>query len=203
MEPFKTFSGVVGLLNRNHVDTDQIIPKQFLKRVERTGFGVHLFQDWRYLDDGSDNPEFELNQPNAKGASVLLAGDNFGCGSSREHAPWALDDYGFKAIIAVSFADIFYTNCFKNGMLPIQVDAATQEKLVAEVEAAGRTEFTIDLPAQTITTASGLVVPFEVDEFRKDSLIKGLDEIGWTLQHMDKIHAFEAKQKENMPWLWK
>ena len=203
MEPFQAFSGVVGLMNRNNVDTDQIIPKQFLKRVERTGFGVHLFQDWRYLDDGSDNPEFELNQENAKGASVLLAGDNFGCGSSREHAPWALADFGFKAIIAVSFADIFFSNCFKNGIVPIQVDAATQEKLAAEVEAAGRTSFTIDLEKQTVTTESGTVVTFPVDEFRKESLLKGLDDIGWRLQHIDKINAFEAKQKTDLPWLWK
>ena len=204
MEPFLTLDGVVGLLNRNNVDTDQIIPKQFLKKVERTGFGVHAFHDWRYLADGSTlDPKFELNQPNAQGASILLTGDNFGCGSSREHAPWSLEDYGFKVIIAISYADIFYNNCFKNGMLPIVVDAATQAKLVAEVEATGKIEFHVDVQEQTLTTPKGQKVSFKVDPFRKNSLLKGLDEIGWTLTHLEQINAFEAKQKAELPWLWK
>ena len=202
MEAFTTFTGGVALLNKDNIDTDQIIPKLFLKKVSRTGFGVHLFQDWRYLDNGDLNPEFELNHENAKGASVLVAGDNFGCGSSREHAPWALEDFGFKCIIAESFADIFYNNCFKNGILPIAITAEVQKEIAAEIEAAGKTEFKIDLIEQKFTTASGKEYSFEVDEFRKETLVKGLDDIGWTLQHDSKITAFEEGQKLNQPWLW-
>ncbi len=203
MEPFSTFTGVVGLLNRNNVDTDQIIPKQFLKKVERTGFGAHAFHDWRYLEDETTpNPEFELNQPEVRGASILLTGENFGCGSSREHAPWALADFGFKAIIALSFADIFYNNCFKNGILPIVVDAPTQAKLAGEVKEAKRTQFSVNLEEQKLTTAKGWTVPFVIDPFRKRSLLSGLDEIGWTLKHLKQIQAFETQQKAELPWLW-
>ncbi|MDX2469521.1 MAG: 3-isopropylmalate dehydratase small subunit [SAR324 cluster bacterium] len=202
MEAYKTFTGNVALINKDNIDTDQIIPKLFLKKVERTGFGVHLFQDWRYLDNGEENPEFELNQPQAKGASILVAGDNFGCGSSREHAPWALEDFGFKAIIAVSFADIFYNNCFKNGILPIKVSAEVQTALAAEITAAGSIEFTVDLENQKFTTAAGQECSFAVDPFRKETLLKGLDDIGWTLEHEDKISSFEDTQKNSQPWLW-
>ena len=202
MEAFTTFTGNVALINKDNIDTDQIIPKLFLKKVERTGFGKHLFQDWRYLDNGEENPEFELNQPNAKGASILVAGDNFGCGSSREHAPWALEDFGFKAIIAVSFADIFYNNCFKNGILPIQVSAEVQKALAEEITAAGKLAFTIDLENQKFTTEAGQMCSFVVDSFRKETLLKGLDDIGWTLEHESQITDFEQTQKNSQPWLW-
>ena len=201
MEPYKSFTGIVGLLNRNNVDTDQIIPKQFLKRVERTGFGKYLFQDWRFNKDGSENTSFELNQPEAQGCSILLSGDNFGCGSSREHAPWSLADYGLKCIIATSFADIFFNNCFKNAILPIKVTAAQQKQLANECD--GKTEFSIDLEGQKITTQKGTEIAFEVDPFRKESLLSGLDDIGHSLSKMDQILAFEEKQKQELPWLWK
>ena len=202
MKAFTQLTAVVGLLNRNNIDTDQIIPKVFLKRVERSGFGKHAFQDWRFLPNGQLNPELELNRATYPGAQILLTGDNFGCGSSREHAPWALEDYGFRCIIATSFADIFFNNCFKNGMLPLVVSHEVQKQLVAEVEQAGRVEFKVDLASQTVTTPGGLVIKFEVDAFRKESLLHGLDDIGWTLKHQDKITAFEAGQQKTHPWLW-
>jgi 3-isopropylmalate/(R)-2-methylmalate dehydratase small subunit len=174
------------------VDTDQIIPKQFLKRVERTGFGQFLFYDWRYLEDGkTPNPDFELNQPRFKGASILLTRDNFGCGSSREHAPWAILEYGFKVIIAPSFADIFYNNCFKNGMLPIILPPEDVEELFREVKNNQGEKFSIDLPKQSVTTSSGRVIHFDVNEFRKHCLVNGLDDIGLTLQHESQIAAYE------------
>jgi len=202
MEPFTKHTGIAALMNRRHVDTDQIIPKQFLKKVERTGFGVHLFQDWRYCADGSDNPEFELNNPAFKGASILVTGDNFGCGSSREHAPWAIRDYGFSVIISTSFADIFFSNCFKNGILPIRVSEATLQSLMEEISANEGVTFSVDLEAQTLTTPDGQNIQFEIDAFRKDSLLEGLDDIAWTLKHRNKILAFEKRQQQDQPWLW-
>lgn len=203
MKAYKNHSSVVALLNRSNVDTDQIIPKQFLKKVERSGFGVHLFHDWRYLDDGSDNMAFELNNPAFAGAKILLAGDNFGCGSSREHAPWAIEDYGFNTIISSSYADIFFSNCFKNGILAIVVSKEELKTLMDEVRANEGVRFTVDLEQQTVTTAAGTVVNFEIDPFRKHNLLNGLDDIGITLQFTDKIDAFEEKQKLQLPWLWK
>jgi 3-isopropylmalate/(R)-2-methylmalate dehydratase small subunit len=192
MQPFTVLTGVVAPLDRANVDTDQIIPKQFLKRIERTGFGEFLFFDWRRLPDGSQNPEFELNQPRNAEASILLARRNFGCGSSREHAPWALDDYGFRVILAPSFADIFYNNCFKNGMLPIVIDDATADDLFRRATAE-RLILTVDLVAQRITAPGGLTIPFEVDPFRRHCLLNGLDDIGLTLEHEEKISAYERE----------
>ncbi|GGA94249.1 3-isopropylmalate dehydratase small subunit [Agarivorans gilvus] len=202
MQPYEKHSSVAAVMNRSNVDTDQIIAKQFLKKVERTGFGVHLFHDWRYLEDGTENPEFELNRPEFKGAKILIAGDNFGCGSSREHAPWSIADYGFNTIISTSYADIFFSNCFKNGILPIVVDAATLKALMDEVEAAPGIEITIDLENQLIQTPAGKEIAFDVDPFRKETLLKGLDDIGWTLKFEDKIAEFEEKHKQQLPWLW-
>ena len=202
MEPFTKHTGIAALMNRRNVDTDQIIPKQFLKKVERTGFGVHLFQDWRYQADGSENPEFELNNPAFKGASILVAGDNFGCGSSREHAPWAIRDYGFSVIISTSFADIFFSNCFKNGILPIRVSEAELQSLMEEIAANEGVEFSVDLEAQALTTPGGQSIQFEIDAFRKDSLLQGLDDIAWTQKHQDEILAFEKRQQQEQPWLW-
>ena len=202
MKAYKNHTSVAALMNRSNVDTDQIIPKQFLKKVERTGFGIHLFHDWRFLDDGSENPTFELNKPAFKGAKILVAGDNFGCGSSREHAPWAIEDFGFNTIISTSYADIFYSNCFKNGILPIRVSKAELAALMAEIESNEGIEFTVDLPAQTVTTPGGIIINIEVDPFRKQSLIEGADDISWTLKHEAKITEFEAKNKQQFPWLW-
>jgi 3-isopropylmalate/(R)-2-methylmalate dehydratase small subunit len=182
MKPYEKHESIVALMDRANVDTDQIIPKQFLKKVERAGFGVHLFFDWRYLPNGDDNPEFELNNPAFKGAGILLAGDNFGCGSSREHAPWAIADYGFNTVISTSYADIFYNNCFKNSILPIVVSKSVLEGLMHEV--------------------AGTVIKFEIDTFRKENLLKGLDDIGLTLAQAEKISTFEANQKQAVPWLW-
>jgi 3-isopropylmalate/(R)-2-methylmalate dehydratase small subunit len=191
MRAFTVHTGLVLPMDRSNVDTDQIIPKQFLKRIERTGFGRYLFFDWRYRDDGSDNPEFELNRPEFRGASVLLARRNFGCGSSREHAPWALEDYGFRAIIAPSFADIFYNNCFKNGMLPLRLDEAAVDDLFARARKHAGYRLTVDLQHRTIADEHGLSLPFEVDEFRRHCLLNSLDDIGLTLVHADKIDAYE------------
>jgi len=193
MEPFKRLKGIVAPLDMVNVDTDQIIPKQFLKRIERTGFGQFLFFDWRFRDDGSDNPDFELNQPRYKGASILLAGENFGSGSSREHAPWALDDYGFKVIIAPSFADIFYSNCFKNGMLPITLPREAVSELFERVYKNDGYELTVDLESQTIRDDHGWSADFEIDSFRKKYLLEGLDDIALTLKHEAEISAFEEK----------
>jgi len=194
MKPFTIHTGIVGTLDRVNVDTDQIIPKQFLKRIERTGFEDALFFDWRFNADGSLNPEFELNQPRFVGASVLLARANFGCGSSREHAPWALDNYGFRVIIAPSYADIFFNNCFKNGMLPIRLSEEQVEELFQRTKAREGYQLTVDLAQQTITDSEGLSLSFEVDSFRKHCLLNGLDDIGLTLQHDDKIAAYEARR---------
>lgn len=194
MEPFTKHRGIVAALDRVNVDTDQIIPKQFLKRIERTGYGQFLFFDWRLREDGSPNPEFELNQPRYRGAAILLARANFGCGSSREHAPWALLDYGFRCIIAPSFADIFYNNCFKNGMLPVYLPEARVEELFRRTRDNPGYELTVDLESQTVQDESGLSYPFEVDPFRRDCLLNGLDDIGLTLQHEDKIRQYEQKR---------
>ncbi len=193
MKPFTTHKGLVAALDRQHVDTDQIIPKQFLKRVERTGFGQFLFYDWRFKEDGkTPDPAFELNEPRYKNASILLTRDNFGCGSSREHAPWAILEYGFIVIIAPSYADIFYNNCFKNGMLPIVLPAEEVDALFKEVAAKPGYELSVDLPSQTVTTPSGRKISFDVNAFRKQCLLNGLDDIGLTLQHDDKIASFET-----------
>jgi 3-isopropylmalate/(R)-2-methylmalate dehydratase small subunit len=192
MRAFTTHAGLVALMDRSNVDTDQIIPKQFLKRIERTGFGEFLFFDWRYLDDGSDNPEFELNQPRYQGASVLVTRRNFGCGSSREHAPWSLEQYGFRVILASSFADIFFNNCFKNGMLPVVLDEATIDDLFARASAKEGYQLTVDLESRTITDDAGLKIEFQVDDFRRHCLMNGLDDIGQTLQQEDKISAYET-----------
>lgn len=192
MEPIVVHTGKVAVLNRVNIDTDQIIPKQFLKRVERTGFGQFLFFDWRFLKDGSDNPEFELNQPQNAGATILVADHNFGCGSSREHAPWALLDYGFKIIIAPSFADIFYNNCFKNGILPIRL---AEEKVYELMNQAGEKscEITVDLKAQTIASGDGYRATFDIDPYWKEMLLNGWDEIGLTLRYEAEIAAYEEK----------
>jgi 3-isopropylmalate/(R)-2-methylmalate dehydratase small subunit len=191
MQPFQKHTGLVAPMDRVNVDTDQIIPKQFLKRIERTGFGQFLFFDWRFKDDGSPNPDFELNRPQYEGASVLLARRNFGSGSSREHAPWALEDYGFRVIIAPSFADIFYNNCFKNGMLPIKLPDAAVEDLFARCAKYPGYKLTADLEKCQLSDEHGLALKFEIEEFRRHCLLHGLDDIGLTLKHADKITAFE------------
>ncbi len=191
MRAFTKHTGLVVPMDRSNVDTDQIIPKQFLKRVERTGFGQFLFFDWRFRDDGSDNPEFELNHPEYAGASVLLARRNFGCGSSREHAPWALEDYGFRVLIAPSFADIFYNNCFKNGMLPIRFDEATVDELFARAAAHRGYKLSVDLDECLLSDEYGLLLRFDVDAFRRHCLLNGLDDIGLTLEHGSEIAAYE------------
>jgi len=196
MQPFVSHTGIVSPLDRANVDTDQIIPKQFLKRIERTGFGQFLFFDWRFLADGTLNPEFELNRPVVKGASVLLARRNFGCGSSREHAPWALADYGFKVVIAPTLADIFFNNCFQNGMLPIRLAEEDVDELFRRArtaEASGQPyRLRVDLPACLVTDDAGFSRSFTVDPFRKRCLLEGLDDIGLSLQHVDEIAAWEA-----------
>ena len=191
MEPFSTHSGLVATMDRSNVDTDQIIPKQFLKRIERTGFGKFLFFDWRFNDDESENQQFELNQPQFAGASILVARYNFGNGSSREHAVWALADYGFKAVIAESFADIFYNNCFKNGVLPLTLPAEVVEQIHQLVAGNEGCQLTVDLPNQKIT-GEQFEASFEIDGFRKDCLLQGLDHIALTLQHADKIEQYES-----------
>ncbi|MCY8723981.1 3-isopropylmalate dehydratase small subunit [Bacillus inaquosorum] len=197
MEPLKTHTGKAAVLNRINVDTDQIIPKQFLKRIERTGYGRFAFFDWRYDANGEPNPEFELNQPAYQGASILIAGENFGCGSSREHAPWALDDYGFKIIIAPSFADIFHQNCFKNGMLPIRMPYDNWKKLVGQYEYQSL-QMTVDLENQLIHDSEGNQISFEVDPHWKEMLINGYDEISLTLLLEDEIKEFESQRSS---WL--
>lgn len=212
MKKFERFEGVVAPLDRANVDTDLIIPKQFLKSIKRTGFGVNLFDELRYLDEGQPgqdcsqrplNPDFVLNQPRFTGAEVLLARRNFGCGSSREHAPWALEDFGFKVVIAPSFADIFYNNSFKNGILLITFPEDVVDRLFAEVEANEGYQLDVDLENQRVVTPSGEILEFEVDEFRKHCLLEGLDDIGLTLKDEDAIRAFEQKHKAARPWLFR
>ncbi|MEE9411943.1 MAG: 3-isopropylmalate dehydratase small subunit [Methylococcales bacterium] len=202
MQPYVKHESIAALLNRSNVDTDQIIAKQFLKKVERSGFGVHLFHDWRYNEDGSDNSEFELNNPVFKGAKILVTGDNFGCGSSREHAPWAIADYGFNTIISTSYADIFYNNCFKNSILPIVVSKLQLDQLMQEIDNNQGVRFVVDLENQQLTTPAGNGFSFEVDPFRKTNLLGGLDDIASTLQQVDKIDAYEVQHKQLYPWLW-
>jgi 3-isopropylmalate/(R)-2-methylmalate dehydratase small subunit len=194
MEPFVKLTAIAAPLDRVNADTDQIIPKQFLKRIERTGFGQFLFFDWRYKEDGiTPNPEFELNAPALQGAQILVTGKNFGCGSSREHAPWALLDYGFRAIVAPSYADIFYNNCFKNGVLPVTLPEAEVADLMAKLQANPGASATVDLEAQKVTGPEGFEASFEVDAFRRECLLKGLDDIGLTLQHEADITAYEQR----------
>lgn len=212
MEKYTTEQGIVAPLDRSNVDTDLIIPKQFLKSIKRTGFGDNLFDELRYLDEGflgqdinkrPKNPDFVLNQARYAGASILLARKNFGCGSSREHAPWALEEYGFRTVIAPSFADIFYNNCFKNGMLPVILSEKDVDELFKECFANIGYQLTVDLENQKVISPSGKEYSFEVDAFRKHCLLNGLDDIGLTLQHADDIKAFEEKAKEDRPWVFK
>lgn len=196
MEPLIRHKGLVAPLDKVNVDTDQIIPKQFLKRIERTGFGQFLFYDWRYLDDGSPNPDFTLNEPRYKGASILLTRHNFGCGSSREHAPWALLDYGFKVIIAPSFADIFYNNCFKNGILPVTLDENIVEELFQRTLANEGYTLTVDLEQQVISDEQGWSTTFTTDPFRREMLLKGLDDIGRTELYEEQISAYEQNRRK-------
>ena len=210
MQKFTLLKGLVAPMDRANVDTDAIIPKQFLKSIRKTGFGPNLFDEWRYLDVGfpgqdpdsrKPNPDFVLNQPRYQGASVLLARKNFGCGSSREHAPWAIDQYGFRCVIAPSFADIFFNNCFKNGLLPIVLPEAVVAQLFDEVAAFPGYQLTVDLERQVIVKPRGEEIPFEVQAFRKYCLLNGLDDIGLTLRHADKIKAYEAERLATKPWL--
>ncbi len=211
MNKFDTFTGLVAPLDRANVDTDAIIPKQFLKSIKRSGFGQNLFDEWRYLDHGEPgmdsaqrqiNPDFVLNQSRYQGAEILLARANFGCGSSREHAPWSLQDYGFRVIISPSFADIFFNNCFKIGLLPIVLDSSIVDRLFEAVKQAEGYRLTVDLQKQAVVTADDQEYVFEVDVFRKHCLLNGLDEIGLTLQHAEKIKQFEQKRRIEQPWLF-
>ena len=211
MKPFTVLDGLVAPLDRPNVDTDAIIPKQFLKSILRSGFGPNLFDEWRYMDVGQPgmdnsarplNPNFVLNQPRYKGAQVLLTRENFGCGSSREHAPWAIEDYGFRALIGPSFADIFFNNCFKNGLLPIVLPAAEVDRLFKDVEATPGFRLRIDLDAQSVTTPDGRTLRFDIDAFRKACLLNGLDDIGLTLRHADDIREFEERRRATQPWLF-
>ncbi len=210
MQAFTVHQGLVAPMDRENVDTDAIIPKQFLKSIARSGFGPNLFDEWRYLDRGEPgqdlasrkpNPDFVLNQPRYQGASILLARRNFGCGSSREHAPWALQQYGFRAILAPSFADIFFTNCYKNGLLPIVLPESQVAQLFDEVAGFVGYRLTIDLPRQVVVKPDGSELPFDIQPFRKYCLVNGFDDIGLTLRHADKIKAFEAERLARMPWL--
>jgi 3-isopropylmalate/(R)-2-methylmalate dehydratase small subunit len=212
MHAFTTLHALAVPLDRANVDTDAIIPKQFMKSIRRTGFGDNLFDEWRYLDRGEPgqdvsrrprNADFPLNQPRYAGAQVLLARENFGCGSSREHAPWALRDFGIRALIAPSFADIFHGNCFKNGLLPITLDAATVDRLFALVDATPGLKLAIDLAAQTVTPDGGAAIRFDIDPARKHRLLNGLDDIGLTLQRADRIRAYEAQRRQDEPWLFR
>ncbi|MGH7255414.1 MAG: 3-isopropylmalate dehydratase small subunit [Nitrospirales bacterium] len=202
MEPFTQLIGLVAPLDRVNVDTDQIIPKQYLKTIHRTGLREGLFFDWKVKSTGVPDPDFFLNQPRYQGATILLTRDNFGCGSSREHAPWALLDQGFRCLIAPSFADIFYNNCFQNGILPVVLTAEQVQSLFQEVLANDDYLLTVDLAAQTVTTPAGVVSRFEIDPFRKDCLLNGLDSIGLSLQHEPVIAAYEARRKAEAPWLF-
>jgi len=211
MQAFTTLNGLVAPLDRANVDTDAIIPKQFLKSIHRTGFGPNLFDDWRYLDTGGldvdnatrrVNPDFLLNQPRYQGAEVLLARENFGCGSSREHAVWALSDAGFRVVLAPSFADIFFNNCFKNGVLPIVLPGAVMDRLFEEAQATPGYRLRVDLEAQTVTTPAGETIAFTVDPFRRHCLLNGLDDIGLTLQRAERIRAYEARRRTEAPWLF-
>ena len=211
MNPFRKLDGLVAPMDRANVDTDAIIPKQFLKSIKRSGFGPNLFDEWRYLDVGQPgqdnthrprNPDFVLNQPRYQGAQILLTRDNFGCGSSREHAPWALEDFGFRVLIGPSFADIFFNNCFKNGLLPIKLDPDQVEWLFTQCLGTEGYRLSVDLEAQTITRPDGTVIPFNVDPFRRECLLNGWDDIGLTLRRADKIREYEARRRIEQPWLF-
>jgi 3-isopropylmalate/(R)-2-methylmalate dehydratase small subunit len=202
MEPFVEHTGLVAPLDRVNVNTDEITPARFLKTIRRTGFADILFANWRYNSDNTPNPDFVLNQPRYQGASILLTGDNFGCGSSREHAPWAIREYGFRCIIAPSFADIFYNNCFSNGILPVTLDEALVKDLFSEVNAREGYKLVVDLDSQTVSTLDGRTFHFEIDPFKKLMLLQGLDNIGWTLSHQDEIAAYEERRKKEAPWLF-
>jgi 3-isopropylmalate/(R)-2-methylmalate dehydratase small subunit len=202
MQKFTTLTGIAAPLPMINVDTDMIIPKQFLKTIQRSGLGKNLFDEMRYTPDGKEVPEFVLNRAPYRKATILIAGENFGCGSSREHAPWAILDFGIRCVIAPSFADIFFNNCFKNGILPIRLPVATVNGLLAQADNGANATFTVDLEQQTITAPDGSVTPFEVDPFRRHCLLNGLDDIGLTLQKADAIAAFEARQKAEQPWLF-
>ena len=199
MQPYAKVKGVVAPLDRANVDTDQIIPKQFLKRIERTGFGPFAFFDWRYHEDGTPNPDFELNRPGYENATVLVAGRNFGCGSSREHAPWALEDMGFRTVIAPSFADIFFNNCFQNGMLPVVLPEETVNELLSRAKERPGYQLTVNLEDQSVSDEEGVVAHFDVDDFRKHCLLNGLDNVGLTLQHQDDIERFEKTRSSLLP----
>ncbi len=201
MEKFETLTGIAAPLPLINVDTDMIIPKQFLKTIKRSGLGVNLFDEMRYTDDGSENPDFVLNKPAWREAQILIAGDNFGCGSSREHAPWAIKDFGIKVIVAPSYADIFYNNCFKNGILPVTLPHEQVDILMKDAEKGANARMTVDLEAQTITASDGQVLAFEIDPFHKRCLLEGLDEIGTTLEKADSIAAFEQVQAGARPWI--
>ena len=211
MEKLNTVEGIVAPMDRPNVDTDAIIPKQFLKSIKRSGFGPNLFDEWRYLDHGEPgmdnstrkiNPDFVLNQDRFQCANILIARENFGCGSSREHAPWALLDYGFRVVIAPSYADIFFNNCFKNGILPIILSAEIVDTIFSELAETEGYQLTVDLPSQTITKPNGETITFDVDDFRKHCLVNGLDDIGMTLEHVADIKAYEEKRKQQAPWLF-
>jgi 3-isopropylmalate/(R)-2-methylmalate dehydratase small subunit len=202
LEPFTTHTGLIVPLDRTNVNTDEIIPARFLKTIKRTGFAEALFANWRFLADGTPNPDFVLNKPRYKDASILLAGDNFGCGSSREHAPWSIREYGIRAIIAPGFADIFYNNCFNSSILPITLEEGTVQGLIKAVEEREGYTLSIDLAEQTVTTPDGCILSFTIDTFRTQGLLKGLDNIGWTLSHDDEISAYEAQRKQAAPWLF-
>jgi len=211
MEPFTEFTGLVAPLDQSNVDTDAIIPKQFLKSVQRTGFGPNLFDDWRYLDPGEPgddcsrrrpNPDFVLNQPRYAGAEILLTRENFGCGSSREHAVWALADYGFRALVGTGFADIFYSNCFKNGVLPVQLEAGSIDYLFRSTREREGYRLTVDLVRQRVRTPEGEAFGFDIDPFRRECMLEGLDDIGLTLQSADDIRAYEERRRREAPWLF-
>jgi len=202
MEKFTKLTGIAAPLALINVDTDMIIPKQFLKTIKRTGLGVHLFDEMRYGDDGKEKPDFVLNREPYRKAKILITGENFGCGSSREHAPWALLDFGIRCVIAPSFADIFYNNCFKNGILPVALPKETVEKLMEYARGGANATLTVDLAAQTVTGPDSVPIRFEIDAFRKHCLLNGLDDIGLTLQKAAAIDAFEERQKRAQPWLW-
>ena len=203
MQPFTVLTGVAAPLPMINIDTDMIIPKQFLKTIKRTGLGKSLFFDQRYLDDGEEDGRFVLNRPAYRNARILIAGENFGCGSSREHAPWALLDFGIRCVIAPSFADIFYNNCFKNGILPVVLPGEEVARLMAEAEQGANAVFTVDLAAQQVMTPDGRQVPFEIDSFRKHCLLHGLDDIAQTLEKAVSIQAFEERQRVEQPWLYR
>ncbi|MBR9890899.1 3-isopropylmalate dehydratase small subunit [bacterium] len=201
MEKFEKLTGIAAPMPLVNIDTDMIIPKQFLKTIKRSGLGVHAFDEMRYLDDGSENPDFVLNKPAYRETQILVAGDNFGCGSSREHAPWALADFGIKAVISTSFADIFYNNCFKNGMLPIVLPQEAVDVLMRDAEKGANARMTIDLENQVVTTSDGEEFRFEIDSFKKHCLLEGLDDIGLTMEKVGAIDSFEAQAEQSRPWV--